>query len=53
MRYVAAVPADGLEVYVGDPDEHAEVQWVLWADAEQRLLHLFEPVAEHLRRILA
>lgn len=53
MRYVAASPADELEVHVGDPDEHAEVRWVPWVDAEQLLPHLFEPVAEHLRGVLA
>jgi 8-oxo-dGTP diphosphatase len=52
MAYVACTPANGLEVHVGDPDDHAEVRWVPWSEAEGMLPHLFEPVAEHLRSIL-
>jgi len=52
MAYVACSPLNGLEVHVGDPEDHAEVRWVPWAEAEDLLPHLFEPVAEHLRATL-
>jgi 8-oxo-dGTP pyrophosphatase MutT (NUDIX family) len=52
MAYVACSPADGLEVVVGDPDDHAEVRWVPSDEAQQLLPQLFEPVAEHLRATL-
>lgn len=52
MVYIAADPVDGTAVRVGDPDEHAEVGWYPWAMAEGMLLHLFGPVADHLRAIL-
>ena len=52
MAYVACYPTNELEVHVGDPDDHAEVRWVPWVEAEGLLPHLFEPVAEHLRATL-
>ena len=52
MAYVACYPINGLEVHVGDPEDHAEVRWVPWDEAEGLLPHLFEPVAEHLRATL-
>jgi hypothetical protein len=52
MVYIAADPVNGTEVRVGDPDEHSEVGWYLWATAEGMLPHLFEPVADHLRATL-
>jgi len=52
MAYVACYPTDGLDVHVGDPDDHAEVRWVPWTEAEDLLPHLFEPVAQHLRATL-
>lgn len=54
MIYYAAAPVGSdTRTKVGDPDEHAEVAWVPWADARDRLPHLFEPVAEHLERTFA
>lgn len=52
MVYIAADPVNGTEVKVGDPDEHSEVGWYSWANAEGMLPHLFEPVADHLRATL-
>ncbi len=52
MAYVACSPLNGLEVHVGDPEDHAEVRWVPWGEVEDLLPHLFEPVAEHLRATL-
>lgn len=53
MLYYAATPADDdLRVKVGDTDEHDEVGWFTWADAEPLLPFLFEPVKAHLERTL-
>ncbi|MGH3939725.1 MAG: NUDIX hydrolase [Pseudonocardiaceae bacterium] len=52
MVYIAADPANGTAVRVGDPEELAEVGWYPWDAAETMLLQLFEPVAEHLRKVL-
>lgn len=51
MRYVACQPVNGHNVHVGDPEEHAAVQWVPIPDAWQRLPHLFEPVEKHLHNL--
>ncbi len=53
MAYIACTPVNGLEIHVGDPDDHAEVRWVPWGEAQGLLPQLFEPVAEHLRSALA
>jgi len=53
MVYVAASPAtDSLHVIVGDPDELSEVKWAPLADAEALLPGMFEPVHDHLARLL-
>lgn len=49
MLYYAAAPADAdTRTKVGDPDEHSEVRWMPWAEAEPLLPHLFGPVHDHL-----
>lgn len=49
MLYYSGTPADeDTRVKVGDTDEHDEVRWVPWSEAEALLPHLFEPVREHL-----
>lgn len=48
LAYVAAQPVNGLEVHVGDPEEHSEVRWVPWVEAQELLPGVFEPVAAHL-----
>lgn len=53
MAYVACSAANGLEVHLGDPEDHAEVRWMSWSEAEGLLPHLFEPVADHLRHVLS
>jgi 8-oxo-dGTP pyrophosphatase MutT (NUDIX family) len=48
MIYLACAPAEGTNVYVGDPEELSEVRWVGLAEADELLPGLFEPVREHL-----
>jgi 8-oxo-dGTP diphosphatase len=52
MIYLAARPAGGTEVYVGDEDELAEVRWVSLAEAGQLMPDMFGPVREYLAREL-
>lgn len=54
MVYVAAGPRSGnLTVFVGDEDELAEVRWASLAEADELLPSMFEPVREHLERVLS
>jgi len=51
--YMAARPADGTDIFVGDTDELAEVRWVTPAEADELMDgKIFEPVREHLRQTL-
>lgn len=51
--YMAARPANGTDVFVGDTDELAEVRWVTPAEADELMDgKIFEPVREHLRQTL-
>jgi 8-oxo-dGTP pyrophosphatase MutT (NUDIX family) len=54
MYYLAATPTHGAEIFVGDPDELAEVRWVTLAEADElmREYGMFEPVREYLAREL-
>ena len=54
MIYVAAKPAPraGTSVIVGDTDELAEVRWVGLDEAGELLPGMYEPVREHLERML-
>jgi 8-oxo-dGTP diphosphatase len=52
MIYVAARPAQGTAVHVGDEDELAEVVWVDLATAVERMPDMFGPAREHLERTL-
>jgi 8-oxo-dGTP pyrophosphatase MutT (NUDIX family)/transcriptional regulator with XRE-family HTH domain len=52
MIYMAAEPVRGLDIFVGDEDELAEVRWVSLAEADELLPGMFEPVREHLAREL-
>jgi 8-oxo-dGTP diphosphatase len=52
MVYMAATPTHGTHVIVGDEDELAEVRWVSLAEADELLPGMFEPVREHLARVL-
>lgn len=49
MAYVACSPTNGLDLHVGDPEDHAEVRWTPLSEAEELLPNLFAPVAVHLR----
>lgn len=56
MIYLACQPTEGLDVFVGDEDELAEVRWVQSMKALGELMprkYLFDPVAEHLERLLS
>ena len=54
MVYMAAAPRYGTKVFVGDPDELAEVRWVGLAEAEELMqpYGMFEPVRDYLERTL-
>lgn len=53
MIYLACAPVEGTDVYVGDPEELAEVRWISLVEADTLLPGLFEPVREHLEKALA
>src|SRR5699024_6099992 len=48
MIYLACSPTGKTDVFVGDEDELAEVRWVSFADAEELLPGMYEPVREYL-----
>jgi 8-oxo-dGTP pyrophosphatase MutT (NUDIX family) len=50
MIYLACSPVAETDVFVGDPEELAEVRWVTLAEAEKLLPGLYEPVLLHLAR---
>ena len=50
MIYMSGRPTRGLEVFVGDRAELAEVRWVSLDEAGQLLPGMYEPVREHLAR---
>jgi 8-oxo-dGTP pyrophosphatase MutT (NUDIX family) len=53
MVYVAATPAGrSRHVWVGDPDELAEVRWLTLAEADELMPDMFPPVRRHLDRVL-
>lgn len=53
MVYMAARPTHGTEVFVGDPEELAEVRWVSPEDADDLMSGMiYEPVRNHLRQVL-
>lgn len=53
MIYMAARPTHGLNVFVGDEDELAEVRWITLAEADELLPGMFGPVHEHLVHTLS
>jgi 8-oxo-dGTP diphosphatase len=55
MIYIAAVPArpNDLAVFVGDPQELAEVRWLTLAEADELLPGIFEPVRAYLAETIA
>jgi 8-oxo-dGTP diphosphatase len=53
MIYLAARPAHGTKVFVGDEDELAEVRWVDLAQADELMGGaMFEPVHTYLEKTL-
>jgi 8-oxo-dGTP diphosphatase len=50
--FLAAWPAHGTDIYVGDEDELAEVRWVSLAEADELLPDMYEPVRDYLSREL-
>jgi 8-oxo-dGTP diphosphatase len=52
MIYLACRPYQGTEVHNGDEAELAEVAWVPYDTALERLVGLYAPVREHLDRTL-
>jgi 8-oxo-dGTP diphosphatase len=51
MIYMSAEPSgSSTRVFVGDPEELAEVRWATLAEADDLLPGMFEPVREHLVR---
>lgn len=54
MVYVAATPAGhNREIWVGDPEELAEVRWLTLAEAEEFMPDMFPAVHRHLTRVLS
>ena len=54
MIYLACSPTQGTNIFVGDPEELAEVRWVAsLAEADELLPNMFEPVRKHLSKTLA
>lgn len=53
MVYLACIPTAGTDVFVGDEDELAEVRWVRLSEVDELMPGVFEPVREHLGRVLA
>jgi excisionase family DNA binding protein len=53
MVYIAATAAGrSRDVWVGDPEELAEVRWLTLTEVEQLMPDMFAPVHAHLRRCL-
>ena len=53
MVYMAARPTHGTDVFVGDPEELAEVRWVTADEADELMGgKVYDPVRDHLRRTL-
>lgn len=48
MIYLACTPTEGTKVFVGDPEELAEVRWISLVEADELLPGLFEPVRQYL-----
>lgn len=53
MIYLSCLPVEGTEVFVGDRDELADVKWLNLAQADELLPGMFEPVREHLGRMIS
>jgi 8-oxo-dGTP pyrophosphatase MutT (NUDIX family) len=52
MIYLACTPVAGTSVFVGDPEELAEVRWLSLAEVDTLMPGVYEPVREHLGRVI-
>ena len=53
MVYMDARPTHGTDVFVGDPEELAEVRWVSLSEADELMSGgIFDPVRLHLAKTL-
>ena len=52
MIYLAARPYQGTDVHNGDEAELAEVRWVTLAELSELMPDMFQPVRDHLERVL-
>jgi NADH pyrophosphatase NudC (nudix superfamily) len=53
MIYLACTPVEGTDVFVGDEEELAEVRWLSLAEVDSLMPGVFEPVREHLARLIS
>lgn len=53
MIYLSCTPVAGTGVFVGDPVELAAVRWLTLGQADELLPGMFEPVREHLGRVIS
>ncbi len=53
MIYLACSPTHGTDVFVGDEEELAEVRWLSLAEVDELMPGVFEPVREHLGRLIS
>lgn len=53
MIYLACTPVEGTDVFVGDPEELAEVRWLPLGEVDGLLPGMFAPVREHLGKTIA
>ena len=53
MIYLACSPTHGTDVFVGDEEELAEVRWLSLAEVDELMPGVFEPVREHLGRVIS
>lgn len=53
MIYLACTPVAGTDVFVGDEEELAEVRWLSLAEVDTLMPGVFEPVREHLGRLIS
>lgn len=52
MIYLACTPVAGTDVFVGDEEELAEVRWLTLAEVDELMPGVFQPVRDHLGRVL-
>jgi DNA-binding transcriptional regulator YhcF (GntR family) len=53
MIYLACTPVRSTDAVVGDPEELAEVRWLSLAEVDDLMPGVFEPVREHLGRVIS